>query len=54
MAGQYGGGSTGGRTDFFTNLPAQNQDELEKTINESVKKLKEDLTSQLEKLNNKD
>jgi|TARA_Y100000817_G_scaffold129162_1_gene101330 hypothetical protein len=32
MAGQYGGGSTGGRTDFFTNLPAQNQDELEKTI----------------------
>ena len=32
MAGQYGGGSTGGSTDFFTNLPAQNQDELEKTI----------------------
>ena len=32
----------------------QNKDELEKTINESVEKLKEDLTSQLEKLNNKD
>jgi len=31
----------------------QNKVEIEKTVNENVKKIKEDLTSQLEKLNNK-
>ena len=33
---------------------SQNKAEIEKTVNENVKKIKEDLTSQLEKLNNKD
>jgi hypothetical protein len=32
----------------------QNKKEIEKTVNENVEKIKENLTSQLEKLNNKD
>ena len=34
MAGQYSGGSAGGGTEFYTNLPPKDQDALEKTITE--------------------
>ena len=30
MAGQYSGGSAGGGTEFYTNLPPKDQDALEK------------------------
>ena len=32
MAGQYSGGSATGGTEFYTNLPPKEQDNLEKTI----------------------